>query len=101
MLVKMGELQAEDNLDVSSDLPGKAGIVDGRLIVEEPVGNGAWPVIIPCEGVKVFVNGEPVSRPFVVETAADVSFHVLDQKPQSAYEILLSPDKMKVTLRTR
>ena len=97
----MGELTPEEDLHMEADRPGRVGIVDGRLIMERPVGNGAWPPLIPGEGVKVLYNGEEVKRPFVVESTTGISLHALDQEARSEFEIIVSPDKMKVILRTR
>jgi len=36
---------------------GYAWIIDGKLFVKDPVGKGIQPLLNPCEGIKLIVNG--------------------------------------------
>ncbi len=82
------------------DKPGMLGIVEGRLQMQEPQGKGAWPVILPSDGVSIFYKKQRVTRPTVVERVSDVSISVDMKQPKSEYAIVVSPDKMEVSLQT-
>lgn len=83
------------------DQPGRLGIVEGQLTMEQPLENGAWPVILPSEGVHIFHKGQRITRPTVVSNVDDVTMSVETKQSKSEYKIVVSADKMEVVLKTR
>lgn len=69
--------------------------------MEEPRGNGAWPVLYPSEEVKLFYKGQQIEGPTIVENPAEVLLVPVENKARSEYEIVVSRDKMTVQLKTR
>lgn len=100
-LENIRELISEETYLLPTDVPGKLGVFAGKLEMERPKGRGAWPVLYPSEDVRLLHKGQLLSRPTVVENPSDVSIVAVHKEPTSEYQIVVSPDKMKVSLKVR
>lgn len=83
------------------DRAGQLGITNGELRMVEPRGNGAWPVIVPNQGVQVYYRGQLITTPTVIDSAGDISLEAVQKSPKSEFELVVSHDKMEVVLKTR
>lgn len=92
------QIQQEDPFVNKS---GRLGIAAGRFVMEAPRGLGAWPVVIPGENVAIYYRNTLIDQPTVIEDVGYLRAIVKQTKPESSYEIIVSPNKMEVTLVTR
>lgn len=83
------------------DQPGQLAIINGRLRMEEPTGNGAWPIIAPGKGVQLRHEGELIGKPTVLESAEGVDIEVVHKPSISEFDLVVSQDQMQVVLKTR
>ncbi|MDI9458192.1 MAG: FapA family protein [Bacillota bacterium] len=94
------EIPQENGLQDQHDQPGRLAIINGQLHMEEPKGRGAWPVLVPGPRVKLYDGEQLVTKPIVVENIEGLSITVDQEPPASAYEVIVSRDKMEVLLKT-
>ncbi|HHW14753.1 MAG TPA: DUF342 domain-containing protein [Firmicutes bacterium] len=78
--------------------PGTVEIRDGRVIVRDPQGHGALPVIIPSPGVVVFVNGKVVSGAVPLKSDFSVELFAPPRPPACRLSLQLSSSKLKAKL---
>jgi len=84
-----------------ADQDGRLAVMGGRLLMREPRGRGAWPVLVPGPGVEVRQGERLLTKPTVLESVEDISITVGYQPPVSEYQLTVSRDKMKVILKTK
>lgn len=78
--------------------PGCLGIFNGQVKMEKPKGLGAWPVIIPGDNVEIYYENVCITGPTVIEDVRHLEIHTPSLPAESAFEIVVSPDKMEATL---
>lgn len=83
------------------DREGRLAVVCGQLRMEEPQGRGAWPVIVPGPHLSLRQGDKLVTGPTIVESLEGFSIALQHEPPQSKFELIVSRDRMKVTLKTR
>ena len=93
------EIPQENGLQDQHDQPGRLAIINGQLHVEEPKGR-SLAVLVPGPRVKLYDGEQLVTKPMVVENIEGLSITVDQEPPASAYEVIVSRDKMEVLLKT-
>lgn len=88
-------VSSEENKD------GAAGIKDGKLIVRYPKGMGKYPSITKSEGTKILVNNEEVDGTLLLTEDLQVEVLPDNEKPESIFEITISPDELEAYLTIR
>lgn len=83
------------------DRAGRLAVIQGQLQIEEPEGNGPWPVIVPGDRVQVFYKDKQVKRPTVVDRVEDIALVVKNEAPVSRWEVEVSRDQLEVVLKTQ
>lgn len=82
------EVCTEENCD------GTVAVIDGKLIVKNPVGLGKYPTISPGPAVKVIANGHPVSDIEIVTENTHLEVSIQDEEPESDFQIVISEDEL-------
>lgn len=86
-----------------SDLPLRAGgdgwveLVNGRLVVHDPVADGRYATLGPESAVRLWINDEPADGPTAVTASDRIRFEV-QPDPGSFFELRIAPDEMSVEL---
>lgn len=80
------------------DAPGTVEIRDGRVIVRDPQGHGALPVISPSPGVVVFVNGKVIAGAVPLKSDFSVELFAPPRSPACRLSLQLSSSKLKAKL---
>jgi len=90
-----------DMLDYYADIvTGKpyAMVKDGRLFIgHEP--EGPYPVVIPCSGVKLIVNGRERTQLTPISIQDTVEIEVLTEQKEGKWSVTISDDGLQAVLR--
>lgn len=73
-------------------------LVEGRVVVHDPVGDGRYPTLTPDPGIQLWINGVSVDAPMVVTEADEIRYEV---QPDAGHfmDLAISEDEMTVTMR--
>ncbi|HHW06943.1 MAG TPA: FapA family protein [Clostridia bacterium] len=82
--------------EVSPD--GTVQIVNGQVIVQDPVGDGLAPVIAPGPNVQIIVNGEIIEKPTEVSSGDDIVVLAEQVEPEWEPELRVSEDDLQAFL---
>lgn len=77
---------------------GTAEIIDGRILVNNPVGGGRYAVIVPEPNVRLAVNGHRVTKEAIVCADDVVTFETLSEDSVFQLELEVTDDRMRVFL---
>jgi hypothetical protein len=78
----------------------RAAVINGQLVIEHPPG-GPYPVIVPCPGLRLVVNGEERSEPTPVNEKDRVEIIVLDERREGYWQVKVSADKQEALLQVK
>ncbi|MBE3580308.1 MAG: DUF342 domain-containing protein [Thermoanaerobacteraceae bacterium] len=81
-------------------LAPRAAVINGRLVIKHPPG-GPYPVIAPCPGLRLVVNGEERKEPTPVSDKDKVEIIVLDEQREGYWQVKVSEDKLKAFLHVK
>jgi len=106
-ITKMNEDVNCNNLDLFINIDGNfleydeectyAYIEDGYLKVHHPP-EGPYPIVIPCPGIKLIVNGRLCTEPIPVFREDVVSVHVSDELLEGSWTLTISKDGLEAVL---
>jgi uncharacterized protein (DUF342 family) len=88
-----GRRSVEENID------GKVAVIQGKLKVWNPRGNGAYPTLTLEKGVQVFLNGSPVEGTIVVSEEDEIEIVLPQEPPEISYEVKVSEDKFTAFIK--
>lgn len=74
---------------------GYAWIIDGKLFVKDPVGKGIQPLLNPCEGIKLIVNGIETNHLVMVSEKDNIEIKTTDEEAEVEADVKISEDKLK------
>lgn len=74
---------------------GYVWILDGKVFVKDPSGKGIPPVINPCEGVKLIVNGVETKHLVMVSEKDTIEIETVHEERDMELDIEISPDNLK------
>jgi len=75
-----------------------AFIKNGRLVVRHPP-EGPYPVVIPCPGVRLIVNGQERTQPTPVSVQDTVQLEAVDERREGEWSLTVSSDGLQAILR--
>jgi len=85
--------------ETSNYRDGYAEIVDGKVKIVDPIGNGRYASIIADdENIEVYVNGERIKGETVVSERDQVELKPVRIEPKNEIKVELSNDKMQAIL---
>lgn len=79
-------------------LDGTVEIVDGQVIVRDPVGDGLAPVIAPGPNVQVVVNGEIIEKPTEVSSQDEIVVLAEQVEPEWEPQLRVTDDNLQAFL---
>lgn len=93
--------QAESNLPVvgqefaaqGAGPPATAALCQGQLLIEHE--GGEPPILVPCPGVKVLINGRQIHGPHSVSKKDIVKIETIRQKTAGSWKIRLDENKLR------
>ena len=77
---------------------GSLEIRDGDVLFTPPRGFGRYPIIMAGDNVEIYINGNKIVTPSVVNDNDSLEIKTLDTEPSVNLEISLTKDKMKAFL---
>ncbi|HHX24090.1 MAG TPA: DUF342 domain-containing protein [Thermoanaerobacterales bacterium] len=77
-----------------------ACIKDGSLEVYHPE-EGPYPMVIPCPGAKLIVNGCEYTKPIPVSMQDNVSIHTTDEVRKGNWSLTISKDGLEAILQIK
>lgn len=86
------------SMDAVKNEDGYAWIVDGKVFVKDPDGRGMQPLLNPCEGVKLFVNGVETNHLVMVSEKDNIEIKTIDEEAEMEVTIEVSEDKLKADM---
>lgn len=84
--------KAEENLEKTED--GLAWIENGKVFIKNPHGNGQVPSIIPCKGLRLFVNGKVIKHTVFVKEQDEIMIESEDEEVKGGFEVSVAEDKL-------
>lgn len=97
---------AETASTVGKAFPGReavgayAFVKQGRLVIRHRP-EGPYPVIVPCPGVRLIVNGQECTQPTPVSMKDTVRVETLEERREGKWSVSVSSDGLQAILRTR
>ncbi|RKO65997.1 DUF342 domain-containing protein [Desulfofundulus salinus] len=77
-----------------------AFVKQGRLVVwHRP--EGPYPVVVPCPGVRLIVNGRECTQPTPVSMKDTVRVETVEERREGSWSVSVSSDGLQAILRTR
>ncbi len=73
---------------------------EGRLVVRHPP-EGPYPLVMPCPGVRLIVNGKERTKLIPVSLQDAVSVEAVDERKEGDWSISVSADGLQAKLRVR
>lgn len=74
---------------------GYAWIIDGKVFVKDSVGKGMQPLLNPCEGIKLIVNGIETNHLVMVSEKDNIEIKTTDEEAEVEADVEISEDKLK------
>ncbi|OIQ52764.1 septum site-determining protein MinC [Moorella thermoacetica] len=84
----------------ANKLPATVAIINGRPVIKHPP-EGPYPVIVPCRGLRLVVNGEERKEPMPVTSKDKIEILPVDEKQEGYWRIKISGDKLAALLQMR
>lgn len=85
--------------ETEADVDGKVGIRNGKFLISPPKGIGKFPVVVPCPGVVLLVNGVRCMNPTVVVPSDEINCFVEETETENLpWKVEISPDGLKAYL---
>jgi len=75
-----------------------AFIKNGSLVVRHPP-EGPYPIVIPCPGVRLIVNGQERTQPTPVSVQDTVQLEAVDERREGEWSLTVSSDGLQAILR--
>lgn len=75
-----------------------AMVKDGRLVIDHEPG-GPYPVVIPCSGVKLIVNGRERTQLTPISIQDTVEIEVMNEQKEGKWSVTISADGLQAILR--
>jgi uncharacterized protein len=85
--------------DKDAHLTGKAWIIDGQVFVKESPTQ--FPVLVPCEGVSLYKNGERVEDSVIVSAEDEVRIEPDTEEVQPTWSINVDASSMEASLHVK
>jgi uncharacterized protein (DUF342 family) len=89
---KAVEDKRHQNQDCEPDCDGTIAVKHGKLQVQDPLGTGAPPVIIPTSETVVHVNGINVCEPTPIMESDEIHIEFVDEVYSAQVEVIVSED---------
>ncbi|HEY8344220.1 MAG TPA: FapA family protein, partial [Bacillota bacterium] len=90
-----------DRAFLKGEAPGCYALVkQGRLIVRHRP-EGPYPVVVPCPGVRLIINGRECTQPTPVSKNDAVILETVEEHRQGEWSVTISPDGLQAILRLR
>ncbi|MCG0278635.1 MAG: FapA family protein [Thermanaeromonas sp.] len=77
-----------------------AFVKQGRLVVRHRP-EGPYPVVVPCPGVRLIVNGRECTQPTPVSMMDTVQVETVEERREGKWSVSVSSDGLQAILRTR
>lgn len=77
-----------------------AFVKQGRLVVRHAP-EGPYPVVVPCRGIRLIVNGQECTQPTAISMKDAVRLETVEERREGEWSVSISPDGMQAILRTR
>lgn len=94
------DLKKEEGKDNERSVDGLLAIEDGNLKLTPPKEGKAWPKIKVGENVSVEVEGHKIKDTSIVTDVNEVEIEVVNEPPQSEFNLSLSEDLTDLVLET-
>ncbi|HHW44698.1 MAG TPA: DUF342 domain-containing protein [Desulfotomaculum sp.] len=92
---------AVDNAFPDGEAAGPYAFVkQGRLVVRHRP-EGPYPVVVPCPGVRLIVNGRECTQPTPVSMKDTVRMETVEERREGEWSVSVSSDGLQAILRTR
>lgn len=78
----------------SESRPGTATVVDGRIVVTDPVGQGSPAVLVPVAGIRVSINGKAITEATPVRAEDYIEVRGDEDETPPDIRVDVSSDKM-------
>jgi hypothetical protein len=75
-------------------------VKEGCLEVYHPP-EGPYPMVIPCPGIKLVVNGRECTEPIPVSMEDKVTIHTMDELQKGEWSLTISDDDLKAILQIK
>ncbi len=86
---------------ITTERKGLAWVKDGKIIVQNPIGDTAKATLIPSQEVKVVVNGNPVTGKTELSQEDIIEVTCISHTEPGQIKVLVSPDKLNGILELR
>lgn len=96
-LPKQNDTQADPE---AVDLPCWLAIIGGIVVASHPEG-GPYPILHPCKGLRLFINGQEKTEPVPVRTSDHVEIRGTTEIEKGSWHLQVSPDKMEAVLHIK
>ncbi|QUL99676.1 MAG: DUF342 domain-containing protein [Candidatus Fermentithermobacillus carboniphilus] len=77
-----------------------AFVKDGRIFVQHS-SDGPYPVVVPCPGVRLIVNGRECTQPIPISTRDTVHVEAVEERREGKWSVTVSSDGLQAILRMR
>ncbi|BCV21090.1 DUF342 domain-containing protein [Moorella sp. Hama-1] len=82
----------------ANNLSATVAIIDGYPVIKHPPG-GPYPVIVPCQGLRLVVNGRERKEPTPVTVEDKVEILPVDERQEGYWRVKVSGNKLEVLLQ--
>ncbi len=90
-------IDVEESLIENKEIDSYAYIKNGCLKVHHPP-EGPYPIVIPCPGVKLVINGRQYTEPMPIFMEDEVSIHTEDELIEGHWSLSVSEDGLEAIL---